>query len=100
MGRWKGYSDERLEQLILAGLLHDIGKIDLPNAFMDNEMDVSLKERLAYKRHPILGYEKLAQFNELDNEVLKAVLTHHERCDGSGFQIGRASCRERVSSPV
>ena len=87
MGRWKGYSDERLEQLILAGLLHDIGKIDLPNAFMDNEMDVSLKERLAYKRHPILGYEKLAQFNELDNEVLKAVLTHHERCDGSGFPL-------------
>ncbi len=87
MGRWRDYSEQRLEQLVLAALLHDVGKIDLPNALKDTDMDRRLRERLAYKRHPIYGYEKLVPFNELDNEVLKAVLTHHERCDGSGFPL-------------
>lgn len=87
MGRWRQYSEERLEQLVLAALLHDVGKVDLSSALKETEMDRRLRERLAYKRHPIYGYEKLAAYNELDNEVLKAVLTHHERCDGSGFPL-------------
>lgn len=97
MGRWRAYSEQRLEQLVLAGLLHDVGKIDLTIALKERDMDGSLRERLAYKRHPIFGYEKLAQFNELDNEVLKAVLTHHERCDGSGFPL---SLREDKISDI
>lgn len=97
MGRWRAYSEQRLEQLVLAGLLHDVGKIDLTIALKENDMDGSLMERLAYKRHPIFGYEKLAQFNELNNEVLKAVLTHHERCDGSGFPL---SLREDKISDI
>lgn len=87
MGRWKEYSEEKLEQLVLAALLHDVGKIDIPSELKEIEMDRHLREHLAYKRHPIYGYEKLAKFNELDNEVLKAVLTHHERADGSGFPL-------------
>lgn len=87
MGRWREYSEEKLEKLVLAALLHDVGKVDMPIALKETEMDRRLRERLAYKRHPIYGYEKLAKYNELDNEVLKAVLTHHERCDGSGFPL-------------
>ncbi len=88
IGIWKGYSDEKLEKLVLAGLLHDVGKTDSSSAFANSDIDIDLRERLAYKRHPIFGYEKLVKFNELDNEILKAVLTHHERSDGSGFPLG------------
>lgn len=93
IGRWNEYSDEQLEKLALAGLLHDIGKVYRDNITnkkifkIDRKLDSNLAERLIYKRHPISGYEKLVQYRELDIEVLKAVLTHHERCDGSGFPL-------------
>lgn len=95
IGRWENYSKDKLKKLVLASLLHDVGKIDVPMYILSKEIDMSIKEKLQYKRHPIYGYEKLSRYNEVDVEVLKAVLTHHERCDGSGFPLNLTS--ERIS---
>lgn len=88
LGKWLEYDEATLKNIIVAGLLHDVGKID----FSDEVVHKSLKkmdtlQKLEYKRHPILGYEKLVPYNELSIEVLKGVLTHHERCDGSGYPL-------------
>lgn len=87
IGRWQEYSPEKLKQLVLAALLHDIGKLDVFDNIHNNESSYNIKQIIEYKRHPIYGYEKLSKEDNLDLEVLKAVLTHHERCDGSGFPL-------------
>ncbi len=89
IGRWNNYEEDKLRKLVLAGLLHDIGKNkednidDKTNKAMENK----IMANIIYKRHPIEGYEKLASLKEIDDDVLKAVLSHHEKCDGTGFPL-------------
>lgn len=88
VGRWQGYNHHQLEQLVLTGLLHDVGKLKMSFLCCEKkEEELTLSERLEYRRHPILGYELLATYNELDNEVLKGVLLHHECMDGKGYPL-------------
>lgn len=88
MGRWAGYDGTELKELVLAALLHDVGKISLPpHILKKDKQDMNLMEKLEYRRHPIYGYERLASYNELSVEALKGVLSHHERCDGSGYPL-------------
>lgn len=88
MGRWEGYNKNKLKNLVLAALLHDVGEILLPPHILNkNKEDLNLMEKLEYKRHPIYAYEELASYNEMSIEALKGVLSHHERCDGSGYPL-------------
>lgn len=88
VGKWQLYDEAKLEKLVLTALLHDVGKIRMERALYEKrEEQMTLCERLEYRRHTIYGYEMLAAFNELDNEVLKGVLLHHECMDGSGFPL-------------
>ncbi len=84
--RWCGLSN-KLEQVILSGLLHDIGKINMPKELLYFRDNFSVEQALEYKRHPIYGYEKIKDFEEIDREISRAVLGHHERCDGSGYPL-------------
>lgn len=88
LGKWLDYAEVTLKNIIVAGLLHDVGKIDFSNEVVNKSIkNMDVLQKLEYKRHPILGYEKLVPYNELNIEVLKGVLTHHERCDGSGYPL-------------
>lgn len=88
MGRWAGYNGTKLKDLVLAALLHDVGKISLPSCvFEKNQEDMDFMEKIEYRRHSIYGYERLASYNEMSIDVLRGVLTHHERCDGSGYPL-------------
>lgn len=88
MGKWAGYNEGKLKDLVLASLLHDIGKISLPpHIFNKSEEDMNMMEKLEYRRHCIYGYERLVNYNEVSIEALKGVLSHHERCDGSGYPL-------------
>ena len=88
LGQWLEYDKEFLKDVIITCLFHDVGKIDLNSKFLKMKIqDMSGLEKLEYQRHPILGYEKLAPYNEVSVEVLKGVLTHHERLDGKGYPL-------------
>ena len=88
IGRWMMFDEVTLKHSVLAALLHDVGKLQLsPMLYHKKENEMSSVEKLEYKRHPIYAYQKLIAYNELDVEVLKGVLTHHERCDGSGYPL-------------
>ena len=83
IGRWLKLEKHNLDVLTLAGLLHDIGKIKIPNEVLEKPGKPTDEEYELIKKHPKLGYEMLKHQN-IDPHVRKAALMHHDRCDGSG----------------
>jgi ribonuclease P protein subunit RPR2 len=66
-------------------LLHDIGKIGIPDAVLDKSGPLTTDELLLMQRHPLIGSELLADVPLLDGEGLQVVRSHHERWDGQGY---------------
>ncbi|MEG1361227.1 MAG: HD-GYP domain-containing protein [Lachnospiraceae bacterium] len=87
LGKWLKLSNEDIDNLTLAGLLHDIGKIKIPSSILNKPGPLSDSEFNIVKMHPKLGYDSLLNTN-LPLSVKQAVLMHHERCDGSGYPLG------------
>jgi HD-GYP domain-containing protein (c-di-GMP phosphodiesterase class II) len=86
IGRILGLPPQALNQLYQAGLLHDIGKLAIPETIIDKPGALDTTERLTVRSHPELGYEllePLAQF--FTTPVLQAIKHHHERWDGNGY---------------
>ncbi|MDF2596134.1 MAG: metal dependent phosphohydrolase [Clostridia bacterium] len=93
IARWIDYTPTKFKQVAMAALLHDVGKIEMLPYLRNRQEDFTIKEKLEFKRHTIYGYEKLCKYEGLDNEVLKGVLTHHERCDGTGYPLNLSEDR-------
>ncbi|MFT4146234.1 MAG: HD-GYP domain-containing protein [Mobilitalea sp.] len=85
IGKWLHLSRTDINNLILSGLLHDIGKMKIPNEILNKPGKYTEDEYRIMKLHPIYGHEMLETVNNLDQDVRLAVLLHHERSDGSGY---------------
>lgn len=75
---------EELETLELAALLHDIGKIGIPESILNKKGKLDNGEYAIIKQHPQLGFEMLKGIPSLER-INKIVLQHHERIDGKGY---------------
>ena len=82
-----GFDVEKVEQIYLAGLLHDIGKIGVPEATLCKKGRLTDQEYEDMKRHPMLGANILGGIRQLD-EMIGGILSHHERPDGAGYPQG------------
>ena len=80
-------SDEQLEHLNVAALLHDIGKLGIPDHILLKPGPLSPEEWEKMKTHPLSGAEMLARMN-FPEQVLEIVATHHEKWDGKGYPRG------------
>jgi response regulator RpfG family c-di-GMP phosphodiesterase len=69
-------------------LLHDIGKIGIPEAILEKRGALGAEERRVMQRHPLIGAELLAGVPMLEGEGLQVVRSHHERWDGQGYPDG------------
>ncbi|MCR5793632.1 MAG: HD-GYP domain-containing protein [Lachnospiraceae bacterium] len=87
IGESIGMSEGDLRVLTMAGLLHDIGKLKIPESIIKKPDKLSKIEYDIVKKHTILGYQLLKD-KKLDNRIKAAALMHHERCDGSGYPAG------------
>jgi diguanylate cyclase (GGDEF)-like protein/putative nucleotidyltransferase with HDIG domain len=81
-----GLDAERVERIKLAGVLHDIGKIGVPDSILCKPGPLTAEEMAQMKRHPELGARILSS-QELD-DVRGWILAHHERPDGTGYPRG------------
>ncbi len=84
-----GFNRERVENIYLAGLLHDIGKIGVPEAVLCKPGRLSSEEFDTMKRHPVIGANILSNIRQIKT-VMPGVLYHHERVDGRGYPEGRS----------
>lgn len=86
LGKWLKWSPSDLDSLVIAGLLHDIGKITIPPEILNKEGKLTDKEFEQIRWHPRAGYELIKDL-KIDSRIKKATLQHHERCDGSGYPM-------------
>ncbi len=82
-----GFSEERVEGVRVAGILHDIGKIQVPAEILSKPIQLNESEINYIKTHPQVGYDILKDI-EFAWPIAQIVLCHHERIDGSGYPFG------------
>ncbi len=76
-----------VEQLYFGALLHDVGKIGIPDAILQKPDRLCAEEYETIKEHPLLGYG-IMESVELSKTAMQGIIEHHERLDGSGYPKG------------
>ncbi|MGD0623752.1 MAG: HD domain-containing phosphohydrolase [Thermodesulfobacteriota bacterium] len=87
LGHTLGLSDSELDQLSLLAILHDIGKIAIPEGIIIKPGDLSPEEWAMIWKHPETGYRIAGSSPELA-PIAEAILAHHEWWDGNGYPRG------------
>ena len=88
IGQWIKLPQDQLDKLILAGLLHDIGKLKIPEEVLHKPSKLTEEEFTIMKTHSTLSYLHLKSIGLEDEEILRAVISHHEKEDGKGYPYG------------
>ncbi len=92
IGDEMGFTDDELEVLEQGGLLHDIGKLDMPASILSKPGPLDENEWRIMRTHPQVGYDLLRSQPRFA-DVAEMVLAHHEAYDGSGYPRRLASTR-------
>jgi HD-GYP domain-containing protein (c-di-GMP phosphodiesterase class II) len=69
-------------------ILHDVGKIGIPDRILHKPARLTAAERAQMQQHTVLGEQMLGEFDFLHGEGLRVVRSHHERWDGRGYPDG------------
>ncbi len=88
LARLLGFSTQEMKQISLAGLLHDIGKMDIPLEILNKPDSLNPDEYKTIKEHVRHGYKRVCSFKDVDSKILYAIGQHHERMDGTGYPLG------------
>lgn len=82
-----GFSEEEQSNIYMMGLLHDVGKIGVPDAIINKPGKLTDEEFAAIKKHPLMGAEILGNISEFP-KLATGARWHHERYDGKGYPDG------------
>ena len=88
MAKTLGLDDDQQEALRVAALLHDVGKIGVPDRILRKPGTLSGKELDYMRQHPLIGSMMISQHMPESADVKEAVAAHHERWDGLGYPTG------------
>ena len=87
-GRMIGLNECEIEKLRIAGLLHDIGKLNIPLSILHKSSNLTLEEYNILKKHPLYGVNLLIKVGFKDEDILNLILCHHEKLNGLGYPNG------------
>jgi putative nucleotidyltransferase with HDIG domain len=93
-----GLNEVQCKEAGVAGLLHDIGKMSIPNAIINKTGPLTDQEFEIIRTHPQRGYSILKEQQQVTHGVLDVCLHHHEKIDGTGYPIGLK--KEQISTLV
>lgn len=83
-----GESDQFVQDIAVAGLLHDIGKENISPDIINKPTRLTDEEFTIIKTHPVHGYHILMDADDLTEEIRQGILNHHENMDGTGYPRG------------
>jgi putative nucleotidyltransferase with HDIG domain len=87
LGRRLGLNRAEMQSLEYGALLHDVGKIGIPDAILRKPGSLTTQEWARMRQHPLLGWRLLSGINFPESAAL-IVVQHHERWDGRGYPYG------------
>lgn len=82
-----GYSDDDAKTLYIMALMHDVGKIGIPDAIINKPGALTDEEFKIIKSHPVIGADILKEVDAFE-KISEIALNHHERVDGKGYPNG------------
>ncbi|KGK88695.1 hypothetical protein DP73_12400 [Desulfosporosinus sp. HMP52] len=100
IAKWMNLPKDEIKQVIQAGVLHDIGKVLIPNEILNKRGKLLETEFEIMKNHTLLGYFSIKDLTEINSSIKDAVLSHHERSDGSGYPYGLLSKEIPLSAKI
>jgi len=87
LGKELGLTTHTLKTIVAASLLHDLGKVQIPDEILKKAGKLSDEEFSSIKKHPELGVE-LLRGKEFPWDIKPLILYHHEKIDGRGYPLG------------
>ncbi len=84
LAKWLRLPKDEQRKIVLAGVLHDVGKLTIPTEVLNKTGRLTDEEFALIKSHVRRGYDIIRDL-DYDVKIKEAVLLHHERCDGSGY---------------
>ena len=81
------FTEEELDNIYYIGLLHDVGKMSIPDAILNKPAKLTPEERKIIETHTTQGAEMLKEFSAIP-DIISGALYHHERYDGTGYPQG------------
>ena len=84
LGLQLNLDEDELNKLVLASILHDVGKIKVPSKILNKPGKLSKEERVEIEKHAYYGYKMVKEITG-DDTIARIVLEHHEHVDGTGY---------------
>ncbi|NMB41480.1 MAG: HD-GYP domain-containing protein [Firmicutes bacterium] len=95
-----GFPRSKLQEVGLGSLLHDLGKVKIPNSILNKKRELTPEEFLEIKKHPFYGYDmfKKQYLGSVPSALI--ILQHHERINGDGYPQGLVGEQIHVYSKI
>ncbi|MCM1215358.1 MAG: HD-GYP domain-containing protein [Lachnospiraceae bacterium] len=87
IARKSGLPDKDVYQIGVSGLLHDVGKSQIPNEILNKAGKLTEEEFAVMKNHTLFGYNILKEKSEIPDAIIAGVLQHHEKINGKGYPL-------------